>query len=384
MQFTDKNKASDQLRLSGLIIDEELCINLRGRMMLCSACQQACPSEALTLSVDAVDLDKAKCTGCNSCTRHCAAGALHSSGFIPERFLSTLSAEQAVHVHCRNSHDKGGGVVIPCHQVLDERLLSAARADGVSEIFLHGLERCASCDMGDARAHIESLKQQLTLWLGEQAIQLHRAQPRSAVAGAREYQDQATLDRRSFLRFGGAKAVQSVAQWVVPGLSLEEEEEQQDAQPFYQADEFIQRPSLYLAALLERVQQVPWAQSAELPWPGRSVSEACTVCLSCAERCPTGALSRQQNNQLRSLSYDAALCTNCQLCENICPVQAFIVNPLESINEVLSGRSLLNQVAQTVCAQCATAFTAAAHQTLCPICINEQNIDDEWLDMLSG
>lgn len=384
MQFSSGHEARDLLDLSALIIEEDLCINLRGRMMLCSACEDSCPSAALLLSVDAVDLDKDKCTSCNSCISQCDAGALRSSGFIPDRFLSTLSAQTEIDLHCRESQDEGGGIVIPCHQVLDKRLITAARADGLEVINLHGLSRCESCERGDARAYIDTLAQQLTAWMGEQAPELRIASTDSSrKPGSKDYQDQVAMDRRSFLRFGGARTVQSLAQWFVPGMTQQEEEES-DLLPFYQVDEFQQRPSFYLSPLFSRIQQIPWVEGAELPWQMRTLTESCSACLSCGERCPTGALQSQQTAQMRSISFDPALCTNCQLCEKICPEQAFIVQPLQSIPEVMQGRVILNQVAQSLCVQCGSAFIAKAETQICPTCENEQELDDEWLDMLSG
>jgi len=385
MQFKDSKQAQDLLSLSGLIVDEEMCINLRGRMMLCNKCHDHCPSEALQLSIDAVDLDKEKCTGCNTCMSHCDAGALRSSGFIPDRFLSTLSGmDEAIHLHCRASQDKGGGIVIPCYQVLDARLMAAATADGITEITLHGLEHCESCEMGDARVSLDELKRELRDWMGDQAVQLHRAKKQSRLSpGQRNFQDQAVMDRRSFLRFGGARTAQAAAKWLVPGMTMEEEDEQ-DLLPFYQADDFQQRPSFYLSPLVHRIRQVPWIQQVELPWQVRTVTESCTACLSCGERCPTGALKSEQTNEHRSLSFDAALCTDCQLCESICPEQALVVQPVSSIEQVVAGRMVLNRVRQASCVQCGSLFVARTGESICQVCQNEQELDDEWLDILSG
>ncbi|MCW8904406.1 DUF362 domain-containing protein, partial [Sedimenticola sp.] len=85
MRMTTTEQTDGYLRLSEMIVEEELCINLRGRLEYCSRCRDVCPSDALRLSADAVDLDQQKCTGCNSCLPSCPAGALRSSGFVPER-----------------------------------------------------------------------------------------------------------------------------------------------------------------------------------------------------------------------------------------------------------------------------------------------------------
>jgi len=292
--------------------------------------------------------------------------------------------DDEIHLHCRASQDRGGGVVIPCFQVLDTRLMAAATADGITQLTLHGLDRCESCEMGDARASIDGLKRQLSAWMGDQAIQLRSAATQSKVSpGHRNFQDQAVMDRRSFLRFGGARTAQAVAKWFVPGMTMEEEDEQ-DLLPFYQADDFQHRPSFYLSPLVHRIRQVPWKQQVVLPWRVRMVNESCTACLSCGERCPTGALKPEQTKEYRSLSFDPALCTDCQLCESICPEQAFIVQPVASIEQVVAGRSILNKVKQIACAQCGSLFVAKTNESICPVCQNEQELDDEWMDILSG
>lgn len=384
MKLNNQQQAGEVLSLSDLIIEEEMCINLRGRMMHCTACSDTCPSEALTLSVDNIELDKNKCTSCNSCLPSCAAGALRSSGFVPERFLSTLTEQEEIHLHCRASRDKGGGVVIPCFSVLNAHLLASIRAEGFAELFLHGVNRCHDCELGDAREHVKNIDAIACTWMGDESPRLETSGKKNARnESAREFQDQAHLDRRSFLRFGGAKTVHHVVEWFVPAL-MQDEEDENELMPFYQTDEFPQRASGYATALVKRINKVPWEAAQNLPWQVRTVSEDCSACLSCGERCPTGALNAEENNHARNLTFDPALCTDCQLCEKLCPEQAIVVNSATSIESVLSGRSLLIHMSQNVCAQCGGAFIPGhSDDEICPVCRNEHELDEEWMEMLS-
>ncbi len=383
MRMTRSEQAAGYLRLSEMIVEEELCINLRGRLEHCTRCRDVCPSDALRLSVDAVDLDRQKCTGCNSCLPSCPAGALRSSGFLPERFVAALAGRERIDLHCRASTGSGGGVVIPCHSVLDARLISAARAEGVETLALHGLDQCAQCRYGDARDRLRHLAETLDEWLGEAAPRLDLEPVDGARKAAREYQDQPHLSRRAFLRFGGAQAVTQAADWVVPGLSPEEADT--EVLPFYQSRVYPQRTVQYQAVLASRVGRVPWRDGAPLPWKPRSVNALCSGCLVCGERCPTGALQASESGQAQQLSFDPLLCSDCLLCERICPEGAMASRSALTQNELEMGRSLLFHRRQRPCGRCGTPFVPEGPtEENCRVCGNEQELDDEWLDMLSG
>ncbi len=384
MKTADRTQAAGLLTRAELIVDESLCVNLRGRLIHCSRCEERCPMDALSLSRDSVEHDEMLCTGCNSCLPVCPAGALRSTGFVPSRFLQALKESAQNDLHCHASSDDGGGIVIPCYGALDARLLAAARAEGVTELRLHGLAHCDDCRYGDAREHLQAVVAQLDEWLGADAPRLDLEPEAGQRAGddRRNYQDQPHMDRRAFLRFGGASGVSRAVDWLVPGLARDEEDA--EALPFYQAEEYPQRAAPYQQALTLRADAIPWRQGQALPLQTRRLSEECSNCLICGRRCPTGALQATETPQARTLSFDPALCTDCGLCVEICPHDAVIVEPLDS-PAGLRGRTTLLFRQQQPCRQCRAPFLpASAQDQLCPVCRNEQELDDAWLDMLSG
>lgn len=381
MQVADRTQATGLLTQAELIVEESLCLNLRGRLIHCSRCEDRCPMGALSLTRDSVDHDEMLCTGCNSCLPVCPAGALRSTSFVPGRFLQALKASGQHDLHCRASSDGGGGIVIPCYGVLDARLLAAARADGVSELRLHGVGHCEGCQYGDARDHLQSVVSQLDEWLGADAPRLDLEPGERGRDDRRNYQDQPHMDRRTFLRFGGANGVTRAVDWLVPGLARDEEDG--EALPFYQAEDHPQRAAPYQQVLVQRAGAIPWREGRTLPLKTRRLAEQCSACLSCGQRCPTAALQASETAQGRTLSFDPALCTDCGLCVEICPHDALIVEPLDDPAE-LRGRSALLFRQQQPCRQCRASFLpASAEDDLCPVCRNEQELDDAWLDMLS-
>jgi len=132
-------------------------------------------------------------------------------------------------------------------------------------------------------------------------------------------------------------------------------------------------------------EQVPWQDEHSLPWTTRSVSEACSGCLSCGERCPTGALRAVETPEARQLDFDLSFCTDCGLCERICPESAIVTSMAEDRRAIHAGRKTLFYRRQKQCVQCDNPFDPVnGDGELCPVCSNEQDLDDEWLDMLSG
>jgi ferredoxin len=82
--------------------------------------------------------------------------------------------------------------------------------------------------------------------------------------------------------------------WWLP-VASGDEIDAQSAAPFYDSGRFGHRVPAFHLAFTACVQDMPWRSDVKLPFRLRWVTEACSGCLSCAERCPTGALSSEQS-----------------------------------------------------------------------------------------
>jgi ferredoxin len=367
-----------------LIVDEAFCVNPRARQTFCNSCVKACQSEALKVSEDAVELSEAVCTACGACVPACPVGALRLLGFDPEGFVASLGGTKEKHLHCAASEDQDEGVTIPCYLMLDRRLAAAALAEGTRRFVLHGVEKCDDCHRGDARDHLERLRRNLAKWFDGKGPEISFAAPAKGQRGQRGRAGETGTDRRGMLRLFRLQAGAAIAELVAPGSDDTDEEPLEADGAFGRDDALPKRPVPYRAVLAQRLACLPWAKHRPLPWHTRTISDACSACMVCAENCPTGALEGSGDRGMRRISFDPTFCMNCGLCQQICPQDAIRPRLMQSVAEATAPRAVLMDRAMRQCEVCRGGFFSsdpASH--LCPVCANEREMDEEWLEMLS-
>lgn len=379
MKLDDLDRAIEVLGHVDVLADEQLCVNSRARTIYCRSCESACTVGAITLDAEGVEVDERICTGCGACMPSCPTGVFRLTVFDPQRFLDAVAGSATAHVHCAESRDGGGGVVIPCHMVLDGRLAAAALSVGVTEMVLHNRPDCRDCRRGDADPSVKRARADLDRWFGGAAMVLRPALPGER-AGQEPIQreDQIKASRRNFLRLAGARAAASVA-WLVP---LAEQRPMAAMPGISVPGSFKHQPVAYQAVLAGHVENLPWRDDVVLPWVGRSFAPSCSVCGVCADRCPTGALGREKRDTLSGIGFIAALCTNCGLCTVVCPEKSVLAQPARTVDAVTApGRMLaLHQIGP--CVRCGQDHAVIDGGDVCPQCAKEAGMDEDWLEML--
>lgn len=104
----------------------------------------------------------------------------------------------------------------------------------------------------------------------------------------------------------------------------------------------------------------PLAEAIALPVSGSPLGTlildkaACTLCLSCINACPAGAL--QDNPQLPQLRFIEKNCVQCGLCVNTCPESALRLQPRLSLGPQRKQAVVLNQMDPYTCVRCGKPF----------------------------
>lgn len=380
LRFNTRGDTAKGSSDTALRIDQMQCLNLRGRNVTCMQCADTCSAKALKLTVDEVSLDAGRCTACGACLPVCPSGAMWLTGFVPQQFLETVAGAAEIHIYCSQSDDPDSDIIVPCLQVLDTRLLAAAAADGAETVVLHGTDQCSSCDRGDARAVFEQIHANLKRWFTDVPVHLIQENRAQIGKGERSGEDQIQLGRRNFLRFAGAKVAHGASKWLVDAAP--EQDEATSQRFIFPSDGSSGRPSAYQELLAERAESLPW-RDHQLPWRSLVFSDACNACLTCAQRCPTGALVPKETKSTISILFRLRQCTDCGLCGHLCPESAISCASVASSEELRAPAHRVMHRSLRQCAGCARSFVPGPDSgELCTTCQNELDVANDWKTML--
>ncbi|MCB2135719.1 MAG: 4Fe-4S dicluster domain-containing protein, partial [Rhodobacteraceae bacterium] len=83
-------------------------------------------------------------------------------------------------------------------------------------------------------------------------------------------------------------------------------------------------------------------------------TDACTLCLSCASLCPSGALA--DNPEKPQLRFQEDACLQCGLCANVCPENAITLVPQFDPRDVALTQRVLHEEEPFPCIECGKPF----------------------------
>ncbi|MGC1428516.1 MAG: 4Fe-4S binding protein [Albidovulum sp.] len=321
-----------------LAFDAPLCAHSRAGQTGCTRCLDACPTGAIRPAGDHVEIDPHVCAGCGVCASLCPSGAikydappvssvLRRMRVLAETYRSTAGAAPRLLVH-----DAPHG-----REMIE---LSARYAAGLPADVIP-LEITALAGFG----HSEILA---ALALGFASVSLLLAPQSEADAMAYE------VALAEAMGAAGRVAIVDIADPEALTAALPAAPALPQIAPVLPMGSRRQVARLAAKALLPEG-SAPVALPQGAPYGAVLVdTEACTLCLSCASLCPTGALG--DNPDMPQLRFQEDACLQCGLCTNICPENAITLVPRFDPSDAALAQHVVHEEEPFACIECGKLF----------------------------
>jgi ferredoxin len=320
------------------------CSKLRHRRSTCALCADTCPVQAIAIG-EALQVDPEKCTGCGICATVCPTGAFEARDptnvEMFARIKDRAQGRNWVALACvryleSRGEEANSFVQVPCLGRLDESILVGAASVGIQTLWLMD-DACQECPQAIGRAIAEQVAQRSNAWL--QALGI----PQRIAIGPQlpsELRVRAQLpvapkgpSRRAFLSVLARETARTAAV-TMESIRGDQGAAAIEAQVPKKGELPVRLPAkrqLLLAALgcLGR----PAVASSEIRaglFAQLGFKETCTGCQMCAFFCPTGALTKAEEDGKVGVAFRAAHCVNCGLCRDICYREAIVLS--ENVN----------------------------------------------------
>jgi len=361
----------------GLFLRQEACLAVRSSPAACSRCAAACPTGVMAVGESGVSLADG-CLGCGRCVAACPSGALSARGYlVPDRLPE---GNREIAVECWKAQPRlpaAGAYAVPCLGGLTaSALLELALAAGEGRVVvLVDRSWCASCLAGGSAQppvakQLEFARHALTrLGWPQQSLPEIWREPLPVSLMPEEIPvpaEREAIGRRAFFRFLAGKAADAVIERTAPPPKAL-------PRSIIRQGERLFPEQVRLVAVLERLAA---RRGVPLPanlFPAVSISETCANHGVCAGVCPTGALSRYEDEAATGIRFESWLCAGCGLCARSCPEGALVLDLAPTGDEIMDGQRELTRLPWGVCTSCHERF-AARGKSLCPRCEKSRNL----------
>lgn len=328
--------------------NERICAHGRSKKSGCSSCVEVCATAAIVGAGDTIRLDPYLCQGCGTCTTVCPTGALSY------QYPRVADVGLAIKSQLKAYREAGG--THPClffySAAAGRKALQAMKrvgrtlpanvipvetwsADAVGLDLLLGslsLGACQVAVLGAGSHDLAPLRKQVALG--------------HAILGGLGYSGE-------YLRVVDAEAADwfdMLATWPV-GIAIPAAEFRLLADKRTTLEFVVEHLAKHAPVLVEAI-ELPVGS----PFGMVTVSDACTLCMSCTSACPAGALKAAADAP--RLSFIERSCVQCGLCANTCPEQAIVLTPRLLLKDRRQER-LLKEAEVFCCTSCGKPMGAA-------------------------
>ncbi|MDQ7069627.1 MAG: 4Fe-4S binding protein [Rhodobacterales bacterium] len=320
-------------------IDAPLCAHSRARITGCSKCLDVCPIGAILPDGDHVTIDPLICAGCSACATLCPSGAITydapPTAFTFKRIENLASAYLSAGGQAPRLlvHDGDFGL---------EMISLAARYGRGLPADVIPLEMAALTGFG----HAEILAALACGFIHVDVLLSPKTDPQTIHSEAALALAIIGAPRARILDLSDPEALSdALYSFETTPLNVE---------PILPMGDRGQISRLAAITLRDDVETpIPLPENA--PYGGLVIdTDACTLCLSCAALCPTGALA--DNPDLPQLRFQEDACIQCGLCTRLCPENALTLKPQFNLSKTAYTQKVIHEEDPFACIECGALF----------------------------
>lgn len=392
--FGDIMDVVDLLQIKAVEVDKDKCVRAANRNSKCDKCANACIASAINLSRGDIDIDYSQCVNCGCCVPVCPMDALTmaepSAQTVQNRARKVAdTAARSTMFACSRIASKNVGdpdrfAEVPCLGHISEIQIMDLVSSGLDDIILID-GNCETCKMGAASARIdatvETVERLLDACESEAIVTRQSGFPEEYLVSASNARGEG---RRGLLR-QTTSYVKTVAGNVAK-KTIEEKLQEPGSGNGNVLAERLKRGRGAGILHLEPESNYRLIESMEKLLDGESVVagdaatdgehgsendpdalrrklsirhfgnvhvdvERCSGCGMCVLFCPTEALKYDDfeepaNEEARYCDFQAADCTQCMLCKDVCLRECLEVSPEVTLGEVLDFEPRLLEIAR--------------------------------------
>lgn len=349
----------EKLQSSDITVHQDRCVVVRNRNATCTTCADVCTSGCISYEDNQLIISPEKCVGCGTCATMCPTGALEAhrpddDELIRSCLSSCEAADGEVIIACEQIltaaeglYDRKKVVGVTCLGRVEESLLITLAAAGSKRVSLVRA-RCAECEhavgLQTTGTVCDTANALLETWDDDMRVEIVGKFP--SIARLEQDREQGfDADRRDFFTSikGEAKDVAVVtmdyaAKEVLGGEEREESRYVKVMDDGTLPHHIPTRRALLLDSLAALGD--PRDELMDIRLWGHVIIDRslCSSCQMCATFCPTGAISKfEDEDGIFGVRHRPADCVKCHCCVDICPEGALSLSDEVFAVDLLSG-----------------------------------------------